>query len=90
MVEVFDNKFGNIVVDNRYGKSTIDGVGKDADIVTNGNGGMQSKSPMAMHLLDPDFLYNTISNIDSQSARAIKDIALYMGTGDETLLYRAT
>lgn len=34
----------------------IDGVGADAEIVTNANGGKQSKSPMAMHLIDPKFL----------------------------------
>lgn len=34
----------------------IEGVGKDAEIVVNENGGKQSKSPMAMHLIDPRFL----------------------------------
>ena len=34
----------------------IDGVGEDAEIVTNAAGGKQSKSPMAMHLVDPRFL----------------------------------
>lgn len=34
----------------------IDGVGADAEIVTNSRGGKQSKSPMAMHLIDPKFL----------------------------------
>lgn len=36
----------------------IDGVGQDAEIVTNEKGGKQSKSPMAMHLVDPKFLKN--------------------------------
>ena len=36
----------------------IDGVGDDAEIVTNANGGRQSKSPAALHLVDPTFLYN--------------------------------
>ena len=36
----------------------IGGVGKDAEIVTNEKGGKQSKSPMAMHLIDPVFLMN--------------------------------
>lgn len=40
----------------------IDGVGKDAEIVVNENGGKQSKSPMAMHLIDPKFL-GKISNL---------------------------
>lgn len=38
-------------------KVVIEGVGKDAEIVVNENGGKQSKSPMAMHLIDPEFLY---------------------------------
>lgn len=35
----------------------IDGVGEDAEVVTNANGGKQSKSPMALHLVDPHFFY---------------------------------
>lgn len=35
----------------------IEGVGKNAEIVINEKGGRQSKSPMAMHLVDPYFLY---------------------------------
>jgi hypothetical protein len=34
----------------------IEGVGQDAEIVVNEKGGKQSKSPMAMHLVDPLFL----------------------------------
>lgn len=34
----------------------IDGIGKDARIVENADGGKQSDSPMAMHLLDPEWL----------------------------------
>lgn len=34
----------------------IEGVGEDAEVVTNAAGGKQSKSPMAMHLVDPRFL----------------------------------
>ena len=34
----------------------IEGVGADAEVVTNARGGKQSKTPMAMHLLDPEFL----------------------------------
>ena len=34
----------------------VEGVGKDAEVVTNSQGGKQSKSPMAMHLIDPKFL----------------------------------
>lgn len=35
----------------------IDGVGQDAEIVTNEKGGKQSKSPMALHLVDAHFLH---------------------------------
>ena len=35
----------------------IKGVGKDQEIVTNKNGGKQSKSIGAFYLLDPDFFY---------------------------------
>lgn len=37
-------------------KPMIEGVGQDAEIITNAAGGKQSKSPMAMHLVDPRFL----------------------------------
>ena len=40
----------------------LDGVGKDAEIVTNEQGGKQSKAPMAMHLIDPQFLEEWANN----------------------------
>lgn len=43
-------------------KAVIDGVGADAEVVTNSRGGKQSKSPMAMHLLDPNFLIDFAKN----------------------------
>lgn len=42
---------------NMAGTIVIEGVGQDAEIVVNEKGGKQSKSPMAMHLVDPEFLY---------------------------------
>ena len=49
----------------------LDGVGKDAEIVTNENGGKQSKTPMALHLVDPVFLKDWAQErIDSLSAIA--------------------
>lgn len=42
---------------NMAGTIVIEGVGQDAEIVVNEKGGKQSKSPMAMHLVDPDFLF---------------------------------
>ena len=45
------------ISNNGYGyNKVIDGVGKDARIVENADGGKQSDSPMAMHLLDPEWL----------------------------------
>lgn len=38
-------------------KIVIEGIGKDAEIVVNKAGGKQSKSPMALHLIDPDALF---------------------------------
>jgi hypothetical protein len=52
--------YGNVEWDDKFGliakKKVIEGVGEDAEIVTNELGGKQSKSPMAMHLLDPQYL----------------------------------
>lgn len=41
----------------------IEGVGKDAEIVTNAAGGKQSKSPMAMHLVDPYYLEEMFNDL---------------------------
>lgn len=41
----------------------LEGVGPDADIVVNDNGGKQSLSPMAMHLVDPSFLLDWASDM---------------------------
>lgn len=43
-------------------KKIIDGVGQDAEIVTNAAGGKQSKVTMAMHLIDPLFLESFANN----------------------------
>ena len=58
----------------------IDGVGKDAEIVTNSAGGKQSKSPMAMHLVDPRFLAefarnkaNELEYCDKSDATCVDD-----------------
>jgi hypothetical protein len=52
---VWDNKFG-----------FIEGVGKDAPIITNEKGGKQSESPMALHLIDPKFLYTYFNDLASK------------------------
>lgn len=61
-----DNKFNTETIEkqqkmyatpimNKVNKA-IEGVGEDAEVVVNEKGGKQSKSPMAMHLLDPKYL----------------------------------
>lgn len=40
----------------------LQGVGKDAEIITNEKGGKQSKAPLAMHLIDPCFLADYAEN----------------------------
>lgn len=72
----------------------IDGVGKDAKTVTNKQGGMQSEVPLAMHLLDAQFL---VSILEKQNCKngyrkreelALIHIAEYMATGnDNNLLF---
>lgn len=67
----WDDKFG-VLEDNytqRMKEQTaaeeakiIEGVGADAEIVTNEKGGKQSKSTMAMHLVDPKFLETFAQN----------------------------
>ena len=47
---------------NMAGTIVIEGVGQDAEIVVNEKGGKQSKSPMAMHLVDPNFLQDFAKN----------------------------
>ena len=41
----------------------LEGVGRDAEIVTNSSGGKQSKAPMAMHLVDPSFLLDWVGDM---------------------------
>ena len=47
--------------DNKFG--LIEGVGPNAKVVTNEKGGKQSKSPMAMHLVDPEYLIYTFHDL---------------------------
>lgn len=41
----------------------LEGVGPDVGIVVNDNGGKQSSSPMAMHLVDPSYLLDWATNM---------------------------
>lgn len=67
----------------------IDGVGKDAEIITNEAGGKQSKSPLAMHLIDPDFMV-IINNIDDNVLHEVVDvICFYMRSYEEYYLTSA-
>lgn len=59
-------------------KPMIEGVGQDAEIITNAAGGKQSKSPMAMHLVDPKFLEQFASN----KAEELE----YLDEGDSTCI----
>lgn len=57
----------------------IEGVGKDAEIVVNENGGKQSKTPLSMHLIDPRFL-GKVANLHvlKPEHQAISYISNYM------------
>jgi len=57
-------------------KVVIEGVGEEAEIVTNAAGGKQSKSPMAMHLLTPDYL--------SEVFKSLADEREYIDEGDSS------
>ena len=71
-------------------KQVIEGVSPDAEIVTNANGGKQSKSPAALHLVDPSFLNNRIWCYDDNPLRkAVQHIATYMGSNCLEALYSA-
>ena len=69
----------------------IDGVGKDAEIVTNAAGGKQSKSPSALHLVDPHYLIGTVRQFCATSyvTRAIEKVTEYMVGGGEERLHMA-
>lgn len=54
MNNTWDDKFG--LMEPTYGEPKVAGVGKDEPIVENSQGGKQSRSLYATHLIDPDFL----------------------------------
>ena len=56
-------KLEQYAVQDENAVKKIDGIGKDAEIVTNEKGGKQSKSPMAMHLLDPEYLKDVFEDM---------------------------
>ena len=64
-------------------KAIIRGVGKDAKVVTNSKGGKQSKAPIAMHLVDPDFLADWFQDHDDNTRDFFNCISTYMLYGDK-------
>lgn len=73
----------------------LEGVGKDAEVVTNSRGGKQSKTPMALHLVDPQFLKDWVGFLNFNEydldniPTAILQIAVFMETLDKTNIFRA-
>lgn len=53
---IYKEEQKGLKMDKENKVKVIDGVGEDAEIVANAAGGKQSKSPMAMHLVDPTYL----------------------------------
>lgn len=70
-------------------KVVIEGVGKDAEIVVNENGGKQSKTPMSMHLIDPVFLFMFAVSGQPKLQQAMEHIASFEQTGESTHLIKA-
>ena len=71
----------------------LEGIGKDAEIVINDKGGKQSKTPMALHLVDPEFLKEWVDNelehvptCDHNLFKAIYNIASFMQSNDKSYL----
>lgn len=81
-------------------KVVIEGVGKDAEIEVNEKGGKGSKTPAALHLIDPEFLKYSIENEEiirgnggfesNRIYKAVKSIAMYMSTLNIVYLNSAT
>ena len=85
--QMWDNKFG--LMPNNYhefsdleNKVKVEGVGADAEIITNAAGGKQSKSPMAMHLVDPRFLEKFASNKAEELEYIIEGGATFWDNND--------
>ena len=84
---LWDEKFGFINEDNLTQRmreqaiynatpgAIVEGVGKDAPVISNSLGGKQSSTPYAPHLIDPDFL-----DAMSDEEGVLHHIANYMRT----------
>lgn len=66
----------------------IEGVGADAEIVTNAAGGKQSKSPMMLHLVDANFLTNYITDTLGYN-ESLDDICQFMTDNNDDYLIEA-
>lgn len=65
-------------------------IGPDAGIEVNENGGKQSATVTAMHLIDPEFLLNFAnSHINSSLRFAFAYISNFMVTGNKNMLFTA-
>jgi hypothetical protein len=58
-----EDNYSQRMKEQEAAKAVIEGVGQDAEIVTNSRGGKQSKAPMAMHLIDPLYLEDWADNL---------------------------
>lgn len=68
-------------------KKVIEGVGEDAEIVTNANGGQQSKSPAALHLVDPKFFEDILG--DYPESYPLNRICQFMQTNEKRFILQA-
>lgn len=92
-----EDNYSQRMKEQEAAKVVIEGVGQDAEIVTNARGGKQSKAPMAMHLIDPQFLLDWVTFLKEvhhddgdetwDCYLSIECIAKFMQTGDKEELF---
>ena len=81
-----EDNYSQRMKEQEAAKAVIEGVGQDAEIVTNAAGGKQSKSPMALHLIDPEFLFEWANNKAGELEYTDSD-GLRVVDGDSCKLY---
>jgi len=79
------HEFSDLEVKQR--KTVIDGVGADAEIVTNDLGGKQSKTPAALHLIDPKFFEAILG--DFPESYPLNRICQFMQTNEKRFILQA-
>lgn len=67
-------------------KKKLEGVGTNAPVITNSKGGKQSASPMAMYLIDPQFLFDFFCKSNNIYNEVLDDIVNFMQTEDKDIL----